>query len=102
NPALSEEKRKECLDAGKAIRLLMEKDIKPKDIMTRKAFENAITVIMVLGGSTNAVLHLIAMAKSVDVPLTQDDFQAISDRVPVLADFKPSGKYMMEDLHKIG
>ncbi|MGI8637189.1 MAG: dihydroxy-acid dehydratase, partial [Segetibacter sp.] len=102
NPALSEEKRKECLDAGKAIRLLMEKDIKPKDIMTRKAFENAITVIMVLGGSTNAVLHLIAMAKSVDVPLTQDDFQAISDRVPVLADFKPSGKYLMQDLHQHG
>ncbi len=69
--------------------------------MTRKAFENAITVVMVLGGSTNAVLHLIAMAKSVDVPLTQDDFQAISDRVPVLADFKPSGKYMMEDLHNM-
>ncbi|MCW3110320.1 MAG: ilvD [Segetibacter sp.] len=102
NPALSEEKRQECLDAGKAIRLLMEKDIKPKDIMTRKAFENAITVIMVLGGSTNAVLHLIAMAKSVDVPLTQDDFQAISDRVPVLADFKPSGKYLMQDLHQHG
>src|ERR1700712_321311 len=102
NPALSEEKRKECLDAGKAIRLLMEKDIKPKDIMTREAFENAITVIMVLGGSTNAVLHLIAMAKSVDVPLTQDDFQDISNRIPVLADMKPSGKYMMEDLHKVG
>ncbi|MDB5249517.1 MAG: ilvD [Segetibacter sp.] len=102
NPALSEEKRVECLTAGKAIRLLMEKDIKPKDIMTRKAFENAITVIMVLGGSTNAVLHLIAMAKSVDVPLTQDDFQAISNRVPVLADFKPSGKYLMQDLHQYG
>jgi dihydroxy-acid dehydratase len=102
NPALSEDKRQECLNAGKAIRLLMEKDIKPKDIMTRKAFENAITVIMVLGGSTNAVLHLIAMAKSVDVPLTQDDFQAISDRVPVLADFKPSGKYLMQDLHEHG
>jgi dihydroxy-acid dehydratase len=70
--------------------------------MTRKAFENAITVIMVLGGSTNAVLHLIAMAKSVGVPLTQDDFQTISDRVPVLADFKPSGKYLMEDLHQHG
>ena len=80
----------------------MEKNILPKDIMTRKAFENAITVIMVLGGSTNAVLHLIAMAKSVDVPLTQDDFQSISDRVPVLADFKPSGKYLMQDLHKYG
>ena len=102
NPALSNEKRAECLAAGKAIRLLMEKDIKPSDIMTRKAFENAITVIMVLGGSTNAVLHLIAMAKSVDVPLTQDDFQSISDRVPMLADFKPSGKYLMQDLHQHG
>lgn len=102
NPALSEEKKQECLDAGKAIRLLLEQDIKPKDIMTRKAFENAITVIMVLGGSTNAVLHLIAMAKAVDVELTQDDFQQISNRVPVLADFKPSGKYLMQDLHQYG
>jgi dihydroxy-acid dehydratase len=102
NPAISEEKKKECLDAGKAIRKLLEKDIKPKDIMTRKAFENAIAVIMALGGSTNAVLHLIAMAKSVDVELTQDDFQTISNRVPVLADFKPSGKYLMQDLHQHG
>jgi dihydroxy-acid dehydratase len=102
NPALSAEKQKECLEAGKAILHLMEKDIKPKDIMTRKAFENAITVIMVLGGSTNAVLHLIAMAKSVDVELTQDDFQTISDKTPVLADFKPSGKYLMQDLHQYG
>ncbi|MDB5191066.1 MAG: ilvD [Segetibacter sp.] len=102
NPALSKEKTAECLAAGAAIRLLLEKDIKPKDIMTREAFENAITVIMVLGGSTNAVLHLIAMAKSVDVPLTQDDFQTISDRVPMLADFKPSGKYLMQDLHQYG
>jgi len=102
NPALSEEKKAECQAAGKAIRLLMEKDIKPSDIMTRKSFENAITVIIVLGGSTNAVLHLIAMAKSIDVPLTQDDFQSISDRVPMLADFKPSGKYLMQDLHQHG
>jgi dihydroxy-acid dehydratase len=102
NPALSEEKQKECLDAGAAIRILLEKDIKPKDIMTRKAFDNAITVIMVLGGSTNAVLHLIAMARSVDLILTQDDFQAISDKIPVLADFKPSGKYLMQDLHAHG
>jgi len=102
NPALSEEKKKECLDAGAAIRILLEKDIKPKDIMTRRAFENAITVIMILGGSTNAVLHLIAMARSVDVPLTQDDFQAISNKIPVLADFKPSGKYLMQDLHQHG
>ncbi|GAB3008827.1 dihydroxy-acid dehydratase [Niabella terrae] len=102
NPALSEDKRQECLEAGKYIRLLLEKDIKPRDIMTPKAFENAITVIMVLGGSTNAVLHLLAMARSVGINLTQDDFQAISDRVPVLADFKPSGKYLMQDLHEKG
>jgi len=102
NPALSKEKQAECEAVGKAIKILIEKDIKPRDIMTIKAFENAITVVMVLGGSTNAVLHLIAMAKSVGVPLTQDDFQAISDSVPVLSDFKPSGKYLMEDLHNIG
>jgi len=102
HPALSEEKKQECLDAGKAIRHLLENDIKPKDIMTPKAFENAITVVMILGGSTNAVLHLIAIAKSVGVTLTQDDFQAISDRVPMLADFKPSGKYLMQDLHQYG
>jgi dihydroxy-acid dehydratase len=102
NPALSTEKQQECKDVGKAIRLLLEKDIKPKDIMTRKAFENAIAVIMVLGGSTNAVLHMIAMAKSVDVSITQDDFQTISDKTPVLADFKPSGKYLMQDLHQYG
>lgn len=102
NPALSKEKKDECAAAGSAIRLLLEKNICPKDIMTRKAFENAITVIMVLGGSTNAVLHLVAMAKSVGVPLTPDDFQIISNRVPVLADFKPSGKYLMEDLHRHG
>ena len=102
NPALSEEKQKECKDAGKAIRLLLERDIKPRDIMTRKAFENAVAVIMVLGGSTNAVIHMIAMAKSVGVSFTQDDFQAISDKIPVLADFKPSGKYLMQDLHQYG
>jgi len=102
NPALSAEKEKESRDAGKAIRLLLEKDIKPSDIMTRRAFENAITVIMILGGSTNAVLHLIAMAKSVDVELTQDDFQTISNKIPVLADFKSSGKYLMQDLHLHG
>jgi len=102
NPALSDEKHAECLAAGKAIKLLLEKDIKPSDIMTREAFENAIVTLMVLGGSTNAVLHLIAIAKSVGVKLTQDDFQAVSNRIPVLADMKPSGKYMMEDLHKVG
>ncbi|MBS1947078.1 MAG: dihydroxy-acid dehydratase [Bacteroidetes bacterium] len=102
NPALSEEKQKECEAIGKAIKNLLEKDIKPKDIMTRKAFENAITIVMALGGSTNAVLHLIAIAKSVGVKLTQDDFQAISRKTPVLADFKPSGKYLMQDLHQYG
>ncbi len=102
NPALSEEKKQECHDAGKAILNLLEKDIKPTDIMTRKAFENAVTVVMILGGSTNAVLHLIAMAKSVNVELTQDDFQKISDKIPMLADFKPSGKYLMQDLHQFG
>ena len=102
NPALSDEKKKECATAGQAIKVLLEKDIKPKDIMTRKAFENAITIVMILGGSTNAVLHLLAMAKSVDVELTQDDFQKISDKTPVLADFKPSGKYLMQDLHQYG
>jgi len=102
NPALSEDKKNECLHAGKAIKNLLEKDIKPKDIMTKKAFENAITIVIVLGGSTNAVLHLIAMAKSVDVELTQNDFQTISDKIPMLADFKPSGKYLMQDLHQYG
>lgn len=102
NPALSEDKQKECTAAGAAIKVLLEKNITPKDIMTRQAFENAITVVMVLGGSTNAVLHLIAIARSVDIDLTPDDFQQISNRIPVLADFKPSGKYLMEDLHKHG
>ena len=102
NPATSDEKKEECLAAGKAIKILLEKDIKPSDIMTREAFENAIALVMVLGGSTNAVLHLIAMAKSIGVPLTQDDFQNISNRIPVLVDMKPSGKYVMEDLHKVG
>lgn len=102
NPALSNEKHEECLAAGKAIQYLLQHDIKPSDIMTRKAFENAITTIIVLGGSTNAILHLIAMAKSVDVELNQNDFQTISNRVPMLADFKPSGKYLMQDLHQYG
>lgn len=102
NPALSEEKKQECIAAGKAIKVLLEKDIKPSDIMTRAAFENAIVTIMVLGGSTNAVLHLIAMAKAVGVKLTQDDVQSVSNRIPVLVDMKPSGKYLMEDLHKVG
>jgi dihydroxy-acid dehydratase len=102
NPALSEDKKRECVEAGNAIRLLLEKDIKPSDIMTKKAFENALTIIVTLGGSTNAVLHMIAMAHSVGLTLTQDDVQATSDKVPVIADFKPSGKYLMEDLHNIG
>jgi dihydroxy-acid dehydratase len=92
----------ECLAAGKAIKLLMEKDIKPSDIMTRAAFENAMVVIMATGGSTNAVLHLIAMARAINISLTIDDFQAVSDRVPFIADLKPSGKYVFEDLHNVG
>lgn len=102
NPATSDAKQQECIEAGKAIRILLEKDIKPSDILSRKSFENAVTIVMVLGGSTNAVLHLLAMARSVGVELTQDDFQRISDRTPVLADFKPSGKYLMQDLHPYG
>ncbi|HVI49156.1 MAG TPA: dihydroxy-acid dehydratase [Chitinophaga sp.] len=102
NPALSKEKQEECLEAGKYIRVLMEKDIKPRDIMTKEAFENALTVIMALGGSTNAVLHFIAIAKSVGVSLTLEDFQHASDKTPLIGDLKPSGKYLMEDLHNIG
>jgi dihydroxy-acid dehydratase len=101
-PATDPGKVAECLRAGEAIRLLLEQDIKPRDIMTRQAFENAMVLVMVLGGSTNAVLHLIAMARSVDVPLTIDDFQTMSDRIPYLADLKPSGQYVMEDLHNVG
>ncbi len=101
-PAEDPEKINECIRAGHAIRLCLERDLKPRDIMTREAFENAMVVIMALGGSTNAVLHLIAMARSVDVPLTLDDFQRISDRVPFLADLKPSGQYVEEDLHHVG
>ncbi|HEX9584131.1 MAG TPA: dihydroxy-acid dehydratase [Gammaproteobacteria bacterium] len=101
-PATDPKKLEECFDAGKAIRHLMEQDIKPRDIMTGDAFENAMVIVMALGGSTNAVLHLIAMARSVDVPLTIDDFQAVSDRVPFIADLKPSGKYVMEDVHNAG
>ena len=101
-PAISEKKKIETLALGKAMMLLLERDIKPLDIMTFEAFENAIRVIMVLGGSTNAVMHLIAMAKSAGVKLTIDDFQRISDTTPLLADLKPSGKYMMEDMDAIG
>ena len=101
-PAVEPGKLEECLNAGKAIRYLLEKDIKPRDIMTRRAFENAMVIVMALGGSTNAVLHLIAMARAVGVPLTIEDFQTVSNRVPFLADLKPSGKYVMEDLHNVG
>ena len=101
-PAVDDGKIEECLRAGDAIKVLLEKDIKPRDIMTRDAFENAIVITMILGGSTNAVLHLIAMAKAVDVDLKIDDFQSVSNRIPFLADLKPSGKYVMEDIHNIG
>lgn len=102
NPALSPQKQDECLRAGKAIRILLEQDIKPRDIMTRPAFENAITIVNVLGGSTNAVMHLIAMAHSVGIKLSLADIQNNSNRTPVLADLKPSGRYLMEDLHNAG
>lgn len=101
-PAVDPNKLEECLRVGEAIKHLLVKDIKPRDIMTRKAFENAMVLITVLGGSTNAVLHLIAMARSVRVELTIDDFQSVSDRTPFLADLKPSGQYVMEDLHLAG
>jgi dihydroxy-acid dehydratase len=101
-PAENPDKIGECLAAGKAIYKLLELDLKPRDIMTRAAFENAMVVIMAVGGSTNAVLHLLAMARSVGVELTIDDFQAVSDRVPYLADLKPSGKFVQEELHEVG
>ncbi|QDU88323.1 Dihydroxy-acid dehydratase [Pirellulimonas nuda] len=101
-PAVDPKKQQECLDAGKAILNLLELDLKPSDIMTRAAFDNAITYVIAVGGSTNAVLHLLAMARAVNVPLTIDDFQTISDRTPYLADLKPSGKYVQEDLHNVG
>ena len=102
NPAMSQQKQQEPQLLAKAIKRALERDIKPRDVMTREAFENAISLIMVLGGSTNAVIHLIAMAQSVEVPLTIDDFQEISNRTPLLADLKPSGKFLMEDLHHVG
>ena len=101
-PATDPQKHEECRAAGAAVLELLKADLKPRDIMTRAAFENAMVTVMALGGSTNAVLHLIAMARSVDVPLTIDDFQTVSDRVPYLADLKPSGKFVQEDLHSIG
>ena len=102
NPAVSQDKKNEMQQAASAIKNLLELDIKPSDIMTFKAFENAIRVVIVLGGSTNAVMHLIAMAKTVGVQLTLSDFVRLAETTPMLADFRPSGKYVMEDLHKLG
>lgn len=102
NPALSEEKKKECQDVGAAIYKLLERNIRPSDIMTEKAFHNALVTLMILGGSTNAVLHFIAIGRAAGINITPDTFQKISDSTPVLADLKPSGKYLMEDLHEIG
>ncbi len=102
NPAESQDKKADCKDAGKAVYNLLEKGIYPKDIMTKKAFENAITVVMALGGSSNAVLHLLAIAHAADVDLTIDDFTRIQKRVPHIADLKPSGQYVMEDLYNVG
>lgn len=102
NPAVSDVKNQECEAIGKAIKNLLELDLKPKDIMTKKSFENAIRVVIVLGGSTNAVMHLLAIAKSIDVDLTLEDFQRLSDSTPLLGDLKPSGKYLMEDLFQVG
>lgn len=102
NPALSEDKKQECRDVGAAIRILLERNILPSDIMTEKAFHNAIVTLMVLGGSTNAVLHFIAMGRAAGIDITPETFQKVSDITPVIADLKPSGKYLMEDLHQIG
>lgn len=102
NPAISQEKRKEAEAAGEAIQLLLERDLKPSDIVTQKSLENAIRLVTVLGGSTNAVLHFLAIARAANIALSLSDFQRISDTTPYLADLKPSGKYLMEDVHKVG
>ncbi len=102
NPAVSPDKQAECAKVGAAMKLLIEKDLKPKDIVTRKSLENAIRLIAVLGGSTNAVLHFLAIAKAAEIDFTIEDFQSIMDETPFLADLKPSGKYLMEDLHNVG
>ncbi|MBK7230595.1 MAG: dihydroxy-acid dehydratase [Ignavibacteriales bacterium] len=102
NPAESKEKQNECLEVGNAIKVLLQKNIKPSDIITKKSLENAFTTVTILGGSTNAVLHFIAIAKSAKVDFTFDDFQRITDKTPFLADLKPSGKYLMEDVHQAG
>ena len=102
NPATSQDKTDECFKVGAAMRVLLERDLKPKDIVTRKSLENAIRLIAVLGGSTNAVLHFLAIAKAAEIDFTLDDFQKLMDKTPFLADLKPSGKYLMEDLHRVG
>ncbi|RKF04016.1 dihydroxy-acid dehydratase [Tenacibaculum lutimaris] len=102
NPAISDNKEQECVKAGEALRVLLEKDIKPSDIVTKKALENAVRLVTVMGGSTNAVLHFLAIAKAAGVKFTLEDFQRISDETPFLADLKPSGKYLMEDVHRVG
>ena len=102
NPATGKEKKEEAIEAGEAIRLLLEKDIKPSDIITKKSLENAIRLITVLGGSTNAVLHFLAIARAANIEFTLQDFQRISDETPFLADLKPSGKFLMEDVHRVG
>lgn len=102
NPAMSKEKKEECLDVGKFLKVLLEKDIKPSDILSKKSFENALTVVIVLGGSTNAVLHLLAMAKTANIDFTLKDVSRINEKTPVLADLKPSGKYLMEDVYAVG
>ncbi|MBD0777450.1 dihydroxy-acid dehydratase [Maribacter sp. ANRC-HE7] len=102
NPAISKDKEAECLEAGKQMRVLIEKDIKPLDIVTRKSLENAIRLVTILGGSTNAVLHFLAIARAADIDFTLQDFQHISDTTPFIADLKPSGKYLMEDVHRVG
>jgi dihydroxy-acid dehydratase len=102
NPATGEEKKNEAVKAGEAMRLLLEKDIKPSDIITKKSLENAIRLVTILGGSTNAVLHFLAIARAAQIKFTLEDFQRISDNTPFLADLKPSGKYLMEDVHHVG
>jgi dihydroxy-acid dehydratase len=102
NPATGQEKQLESVKAGEAMRILLEKDIKPSDIITKKSLENAIRLVTILGGSTNAVLHFLAIARAANIKFTLEDFQNISDNTPFLADLKPSGKYLMEDVHRIG
>ena len=102
NPALSDAKKLECVEAGKQVNELLKLDLKPSDIVTKKSLENAVTLVVALGGSTNAVLHFLAIAKTAEIEFTLDDFQRINDQTPFLADLKPSGKYLMEDVHRVG